>query len=396
MNLKKEANESDLQYIWRLSLAKDSGILDMTWEDLTKIFNENLESSCCSDVYRKKFNQAQNFYNEVFSKQTSDEQSKLLMEQKRELERLKIQYRDERNAWNRQNYIDARIEQKFDYLSEQLKDIGKINFNIKSNPITIKSDNDLIVCLADLHIGETFNSWFGEYNTDIAKRRLNEYIEEIIKIGKRHNSENVYVTCLGDIISGNIHLSIQVSNRENIIDQIKLSAEFITSFCVELSKHFKNIYLTGVAGNHSRLVTNKEKDIKDERLDSLIIWIIEQITNNINNIKVIDNEIDSGICSLNVRGNKYISVHGDYDNMSDAGISKLVMAIGDFPYAILGGHKHSPAYKEFNNVKYIQSGSLVSTGDDYTISKRLVGKPSQTVLVCNKKGIECLYNVELK
>ncbi len=97
-----------------------------------------------------------------------------------------------------------------------------------------------------------------------------------------------------------------------------------------------------------------------------------------------------------MRGNKYISVHGDYDNMSDSGISKLVMAIGDFPYAILGGHKHSPAYKEFNNVKYIQSGSLVSTGDDYTISKRLVGKPSQTVLVCNKGGIECLYNVELK
>ena len=73
----------------------------------------------------------------------------------------------------------------------------------------------------------------------------------------------------------------------------------------------------------------------------------------------------------------------------------LVMALGHFPYAILGGHRHTPAYKEFNNVKYIQSGNLAGTGDDYCISKRLVGRANQTVLVCNNKGIECIYNVEL-
>ena len=57
-----------------------------------------------------------------------------------------------------------------------------------------------------------------------------------------------------------------------------MSAELITNFAVELSKYFKRVFIIGVAGNHSRLIANKDKDIKDERLDTLITWIIEQMT----------------------------------------------------------------------------------------------------------------------
>lgn len=41
----------------------------------------------------------------------SDQQLQDIRFAQRELERLKIQFRDERNAWQKQNYIDARIEQ---------------------------------------------------------------------------------------------------------------------------------------------------------------------------------------------------------------------------------------------------------------------------------------------
>lgn len=34
-------------------------------------------------------------------------------------------------------------------------------------------------------------------------------------------------------------------------------------------------------------------------------------------------------------------------------------------------------------------------GDDHTVSHRMSGKPSQTVLVCNSKGVVCDYNVDL-
>lgn len=397
-DLKRKQDESELQYIWRLCSAKDSSTLDMTWSELASILNKELradDEEWTESAYRKKYQQAKTFYEEVFSKMESDTYNNELMVQKRELERLKIAFRDERNAWQRQNYADTRVEETLDILEEKLCEIGKVEFTNYEN-VEINSDNDLICCLSDLHIGETFSSNFGEYNSFIAQKRLDEYLLEIVKIGRRHNSENVYLSLLGDQISGNIHLSIQVSNKENVIEQVKLSAELITNFACELSKYFKRIFIIGVAGNHSRLIANKDKDIKDERLDTLITWIVEQMTKHIDNIVVLHRNLDSGISDLFVRGKTYLGVHGDNDSMNSNAVGKLCMMLGFFPYAIIGGHRHTPAYQEFNGIKYIQSGSLAGSGDDYTLSQRLSGKANQTVLVCSENGIDAIYNVELK
>ena len=98
----------------------------------------------------------------------------------RELEQAKIQYRDERNAWNKQNYTDARVEQKLDYLEEELKNIGKINFP-EHEPIEINSDNDMLVILSDFHIGQAFKSAWGRYDSDIAALRLEQLAEKVRK-----------------------------------------------------------------------------------------------------------------------------------------------------------------------------------------------------------------------
>ena len=182
----------------------------------------------------------------------------------------------------------------------------------------------------------------------------------------------------------------------NLIEQIKIASEYIAQFCFELSKHFKNIYIVSVAGNHSRLIDKKDEAIHDERLDTLITWIVEQTTKHIENITVLtDSNLDSGISVVTIRGNTYVGVHGDLDSHSKSKISNLIMMLGFFPYAILNGHNHYPASTEVNGVQLVQCGSLAGSGCDYTIEKRLSGEPSQTVLVCNRKGIECVYNVKL-
>ena len=394
MDLKKQNDETTLQYIWRLGSAKDSGVLNATWEDLTEIFNENLGQDYGSSAYRKPYGQAKAFYDEVFSKMESEEYNHELMMQRRKLEQLKIQYRDDRNAWNKQNYIEARISQKLDYLEEQLQEIGKNEFPDHDVFLT-PTDNDLIVFLTDLHIGETFESKFGAYNSDIAKERLDKYIDRVVNIGNLHKAENVYVVLGGDQISGNIHKSIQVSNRENVIDQVKLASEYIANFVYKLSEYFSHIHVASVAGNHSRLVSNKELDIREERLDDLISWIVKQMTSNVKNIDFIEDNYDNGIAKIIVRGLAYIMVHGDFDSPNANSINRLCTMIGEFPYAVMSGHRHSPMSAEFNGIKYVQSGSLAEAGDSYTVSKRLKGKANQTVLVCNSDGIQCTYNVEL-
>ena len=397
VDIKKLPEETEEQFLWRIGQMVDSGKIE-NWSSINDIVNKELgidedkwrdESS-----FRKRYQAAKKFYNGCFSKMESNEYQEKLDAVNRELARKTIQFRDQRNAWQRQNYADARVNETLNLLEERLSEIGKIEFEDYEN-LQINGDNDLICCLSDLHIGQTFDTNFGEYNTSIARKRLDNYLLEIVKIGRRHNSENVYLNLLGDQISGNIHLSIQVSNKENVIEQVKISAELIVNFAVELSKYFKRVFIIGVAGNHSRLISNKDKDIKDERLDSLITWIVEQMTNHIDNIVVLHRNLDSGISDLLVRNKTYISVHGDNDSMNSNSVGKLCMMLGFFPYAILSGHRHTPAYQEFNGVKYIQSGSLAGSGDDYTLSKRLSGKANQTVLVCSEKGIDAIYNVEL-
>lgn len=317
-----------------------------------------------------------------------------IREQKRLLEEAKVRFRDERMAYNAQNRNAARLEQRLEYLEGVLADIGGERFRPCVMP-PVNGDNDLLVVVSDLHIGATFNSSFGEYDSDIAKRRLNNYLSEILKIGKRHNSQNVYAVLAGDIVSGSIHKSIAVTNRENVIDQIKLAVDYISAFCFELTQNFANVYLADCAGNHSR-IDRKEDALHDERLDCLIAWTVSRLLSHVGNFKpMLDSKLDTGIARLDIRGKEYVAVHGDFDGVSKAAVGRLAMMLGSLPYAVIMGHRHFPAVTDESGIRVIQGGSLCGAGDDYTVEKRLCGKPSQTVCVCTDKGVECIYPVTL-
>lgn len=309
-----------------------------------------------------------------------------------ELQKERVLIRDERNELNKVIRSEARLKDRLDKIEDAIVAQGREQYEIP-NVTEINSDNDVIVTLADLHIGAEYYSFGGVYNSDIAKDRLNKYLEEIIKIKKRHNSQNCYVVMLGDQISGNIHRTIAVSNREDVIQQVMKASALVVDFVYELSKVFTNVHVNSVNGNHSRLST-KEDSVKDERLDSLIPWYLEAKLGHIPNIKVENENIDSTISMFTVRDKIYIGVHGDNDFFSDAGAARLSMFLGFIPYCIISGHKHFPAMNECSGIQMIQVGSLGGSGDDYTIQKRLRGQASQTILVCNNDGIEAYYPVK--
>lgn len=376
-------------------------VKDIDWSEISEKYNVGwngdsirkaqqpilLGGTFVSEYYKWKESQDKN--------KDDDEYLKEYQVMKRELERAKIQFRDERNAWSKQNYADSRIEETLDILDRKISTQGKINFEVHNTPV-LDGDNDLICVLSDLHIGQTFKSLWGEYNTDIAKERLNKYLDEILVIQKVHSSEKCFVLLQGDVISGNIHRTIQISNKENVIEQIKIAIELISSFCYELTKYFSQVYLYNVAGNHSRLVENKDIAVHNERFDDFIGWDVGRTLKHIENFHMITHRnLDIGIADMNVRNKTYIAVHGDFDAFNKQGVLNLCSMLGFFPYACLYGHLHTPSYDEVNGVKMVRSGSLSGSGDDYTIEKRLCGEPCQTVLVCDKKGIRCTYNVVL-
>ena len=389
-------NENYNAYIWRLDNLIQSGKYK-NWREITPMVNTELfgddESQYRDEsAYRKACKYARDFKDAgIFN--SDEEYLKELQIQKRELERKKIQFRDERNAWQKQNYTDARVEEKLNKLELELTSLGRINFD-KHNNVSIDSDNDMLIILSDLHIGQTFDSIFGKYNTDVAKDRLNQLLKEIISIRKLHNSKKCYVSLQGDLISGNIHKSIQVSNRENVIEQIKIATELISSFCYELSLHFETVFMSNVSGNHTRM-DRKDDAIHDERLDDIISWAIGLSLKHIDNFHILHRNIDTGIADIQIRGKSYISVHGDYDGFNKSGVQNLCLALGYLPYAITYGHMHVCSVDETNGVKMIRGGSLAGCGDSYTIEKRLTGKPSQMICICTNKGVKAYYPVEL-
>ncbi|WP_462350125.1 metallophosphoesterase family protein [Eubacterium ventriosum] len=389
---KRFNGESDEELIYRITGEKDQ---IGSWQDVADILNELLGTEYTESKFRK---QRQAFDKMLAANQSkfadSDAQLKEIEVQKRELERKKIQFRDERNAWQKQNFTDARVEEKLDKLESELTSLGRTNFD-EHNNVSINSDNDMLIILSDLHIGQTFDSIFGKYNTDIAKDRLNQLLNEVISIRELHNSKNCYVSLQGDLISGNIHKSIQVSNRENVIEQIKIATELISSFCYELSLHFETVFMSNVSGNHTRM-DHKDDAIHDERLDDIISWAVELSLKHIDNFHVLHINIDTGISDILIRGKSYIAVHGDYDGFNKSGVQNLCLALGFVPYAITYGHLHVCSVDETNGVKMIRGGSLAGCGDSYTIEKRLTGKPSQMVCICTDKGVKAYYPIELK
>ena len=224
---------------------------------------------------------------------------------------------------------------------------------------------------------------------------MGQYVNKIIEIGKKNNSDKCYVSLQGDLISNSIHKSIAITNQENVIQQIKFASELITAFIYELSHHFNRVIVTSVSGNHSRL-DKKEDALKDERLDDLVIWYMDAALNDVKNIDIITNNPDTTFAVMDIRGKKYINVHGDYDVFSTNGVASLSMMLGYFPYAITFGHLHTCAMSDEGGIKIIRGGSLAGSGDDYTIEKRLTGKASQMVCVCTDKGIESYNIIELE
>lgn len=188
---KRFNGESDEELIYRITGEKDQ---IGSWQDVADILNELLGTEYTESKFRK---QRQAFDKMLAANQSkfadSDAQLKEIEVQKRELERKKIQFRDERNAWQKQNFTDARVEEKLDKLESELTSLGRTNFD-EHNNVSINSDNDMLIILSDLHIGQTFDSIFGKYNTDIAKDRLNQLLNEVISIRELHNSKNCYVS----------------------------------------------------------------------------------------------------------------------------------------------------------------------------------------------------------
>lgn len=394
MIYKRLDGESDEALIFRVCSDKD---MIGTWQDVRDILNPLLGTDFGESTFRKKYTAFKQIF-EANRDKFSDSSEELLeiRNRQRELELEKVRFRDERREWSRQNYLAAREQHNLDLLAESLGSMSRIEF--PTHDVISIEDNgrSMLIMLEDLHIGKTFDTYFGKYNTDVARQRLGKLLVKVKEIAEMYGISECFVSVQGDLISGNIHKTIQITNRENVIDQIKIATELISSFLYELTRFFNMVTVINVSGNHSRL-DKKDDAIHDERFDDLVMWAVDLVLKNVMNFYYCtEANIDSGIALFPIRDKYYCAVHGDYDNYTASGVQQLITMIHAIPHAVLFGHKHTAAVDECNGIKMVRGGSLVGSGDQYTVEKRLGGKASQMVCICTDKGIESYHPIELE
>ena len=408
MEFRKNEGENERQFLWRIGEAKTSGLLDASWDEIAEVINREFrdeDDHRNEGMYRRPYTAAKAFYEDVFSKMGlgADKNITASLLENLKAERLELlkerqRLRDERAQLGKYVRDEARLDQRLDELESKWVAAGKERYReIEPNAIwemnaSKPNQREILVLLSDWHIGLEFDGEFGRYNTTIAKERLRYLAVYVRAIAKQNHIKTCNVAMVGDMISGAIRPSIMVANRENIIEQVMTAAEMAADFLYEMCCGFEEVNFVSVAGNHSRVEANKEKAIKDDRLDDLIGWYVKSTFRHIHNFKprlVVDNTVaELGIC-----GQLYYFAHGDHDELTQAGISKLAFMMGDIPYAVCMGHRHVPALTEVSGVKVVQNGALCGAGDNHTVEKRLSGKASQTVMICNEQGIEAYFPV---
>lgn len=311
-----------------------------------------------------------------------------------ELQMERQKFYDQRNAFNRLIRERSRQEELNEILVEAVKSGNLPQLHYERFDIA-PSDNDLLVSLNDIHYGANVSNFWNTYNSDVCREMMCRYLDRIISIGETHRSENCVVWANGDEISGNIHQSIAVTNKENVIEQIKGVSELIAEFLAELSRHFSNVTFVSVAGNHSRIEPNKDRALISERLDDLVEWYLGARLQNFENITISGGEkIDHTIYLVDVRGQTYCGVHGDFDG-SASKVQALQAMAGKPIYAVLSGHLHHNKIDEVQGVKTIMAGSFLGM-DDYCVQKRIVGRAEQMVCVCDENGVRCSYGIPLQ
>ena len=311
-----------------------------------------------------------------------------------ELQMERQKFYDQRNAFNRLIRERSRQEELNEILVEAVKSGNLPQLHYERFDIA-PSENDLLVSLNDIHYGANVSNFWNTYNSDVCREMMCRYLDRIISIGETHRSENCVVWANGDEISGNIHQSIAVTNKENVIEQIKGVSELIAEFLAELSRHFSNVTFVSVAGNHSRIEPNKDRALISERLDDLVEWYLGARLQNFENITIGGGEkIDHTIYLVDVRGQTYCGVHGDFDG-SASKVQALQAMAGKPIYAVLSGHLHHNKIDEVQGVKTIMAGSFLGM-DDYCVQKRIVGRAEQMVCVCDENGVRCSYGIPLQ
>lgn len=390
----RQPNETPKAY--RIRLYKNRELYGLKNPEIGKLCNEAFGVDWDESAHRKKTKNYLDGYNDAKEELgTADQQLQNMIDEnnrlKREIQKEKQKLSDERVEFNRQIRQEARKESYVDMVKRIIcEDTEPMNVNVHYT--LFNSQTDLLCHLTDIHTGIEINTWKNVFNEDVLKQRIEKYTSDILDIRGLHQSQNCYLI-IGEILSGLIHSNLRLQNNMDLMEQFKYVSELISAMLVRLANNFNHIYVYTTPGNHSRISPKKEDSLDGENMDVLLSFYLKARLQNVNNVSICDNTIESEIAMFNIRGNNVFSAHGHKDSPANV-VQNFTMMFGIKPDIVLLGHRHTNGLTTVYDTKVIESG-CVSGSDAYAVSIRKTNKPEQTVSVIGENGLICLYDIKL-
>jgi len=114
--------------------------------------------------------------------------------------------------------------------------------------------------LTDIHAGEVIASdevlGLNEFNITVCRDRLRRYFAAVCEVGARWGSDTTIQGAVlnlgGDLISGDIHEELRITNELTAHEQVRFAVEEIIAGIKHLKRAFRRVHVPSVPGNHGR------------------------------------------------------------------------------------------------------------------------------------------------
>ena len=393
--LRKE-NEEDLDYAMRLiDIKKEERPDDLDWGDIVELLGLDLNKDSLRKsqdtifggiaVYKKMKDK------ELISN-PSDYQQEVQI-QLQELKKERIRLSDERAALNRRLRNEARKESMHDLITECAQSLKTEDNKIKPVCVEEEFEKAAILTLSDFHFGLEINEFNNVYNADVFYQRLNKILGKTIEYIQLNKVRTLYVLGLGDYMSGIIHTTTRIENRENIVQQVIKVSEALSQMLTELSK-FVEIYYYDVTDNHGRVFPNKDDWENEDNFSLFVRWYLDARFKDNEYIHIMQNTYSNEIGVVEIFGRNYAFTHGHRDKISNI-VQNLSLMTKKFYDAIFMAHCHHYEANEIHGTYVYMNGTLSGT-DMYANNERKTSNPSQNLFILNSNdGIECQYLIKL-
>ena len=396
--------ENEEQFIWRLGKAKDSGELDMDWEEVAGIINRefraNEDEYRVSSAYRKPYQQAKRFYEAgVFKSLTGDKYLEQIRESTRELkmERIKVQTEKlELHRWEREDARDELMAEKFVAAVLQMPEIEFPEYQCNR----VFGSRSAVLAFGDEHYGADFTivglrgETINEYSPEIFEKRMESLLENTIDIVNRENITDLHVFSMGDFTDGLLRVGQLMKLRYGVIEGTVKYANYITYWLNELSKHV-TVHYQMVFGNHSelRFFNQKKGSFSDENTGIFVRELIKARLDGNPNFSMTTNP--TGLIFDTIEGYNVLGIHGEVRNMENA-LKDFSITYNTPIDILIGGHMHHYKGETVGIDKEVVNVPSIIGVDSYAISLNKTSRPGATFLVIEEgQGISIEYKIKL-